>query len=60
MEFLEKQHPLHKGIGVEATMEQRAFFQIKVQEYEQILTWLRSMQANQKLASLPSEYKADK
>ena len=53
---IEDQHPLNRGLGPAATMEQRAFHQIGTEKYQQILLWLKSFHVEQKLSNLPSEY----
>lgn len=59
-EHLGKNHPINKGLGPEATQEQRAFHQIRCQEYQGLMLWLDSWVLESKISNLETTYEAEK
>lgn len=56
IKLLEKDHPLHLGLDHTATIEQRANYQIKVQEYESVMIKLRAMSKTAQASTVESTY----
>lgn len=53
---LEANHPVHKGLAVEATLEQRALKQVRDEQYEQQLSYLRQLVSTSRSNSVESTY----
>lgn len=60
LKYLEGQHPVRKGLPIGATMEQRAMYQIRSEEFERIVGWLRTLVTESKLSTLESTYQKEK
>lgn len=56
LKYLESQHPVRKGLPIGATMEQRAMYQIRSEEFERIVRWLTTLATESKLSTLESTY----
>lgn len=57
--FLEKSHPVHVGLDHNATIECRALYQVKCEQYENILNQLRQMDALSKKNKIENTYEQE-